>query len=390
MKSSIDSSPGSWLEIKPIGENPEAMTKYDVDWARHLMMKNPISRPLGTLHNLGNSCFINAVLQCLVYTPGFEYFTKNMPNLIYELNSEKACYLYHFAELCRAMHTIPESAPHMFYGQISQISPLMRSGLQQDAHEFLLSLLNKFDDECLCPSQKTQNEATTPIRSFFAGKMKETTTCTQCRHEHKTVSSFFDINLPLTSDSISGCLENYMMSQEVASFECEKCKNKCTATKKQQLIDLPNVLILSLIRFQSNGKKMDDKITIDDELNLRLFNAYRRTAAYKLYGMICHEGRAIDLGHYYSLTRCGNSEWFQHNDSSITKIDKDLNELNLCPYILFYKRHDHLERMRLTITIECKKTVRTSNRKANFNTSSDEQQLSEASDGIPIAYSGSK
>ena len=59
---------------------------------------------------------------------------------------------------------------------------------------------------------------------------------------------------------------------------------------------------------------------------------------YKLFGLVVHEGRGLQWGHYKSYVQnfSGNS-WFCCNDESITRIPSE-SALSKQAYVLFYKK----------------------------------------------------
>ncbi|KAJ2337977.1 hypothetical protein GGF43_006985, partial [Coemansia sp. RSA 2618] len=97
-------------------------------------------RPVGPgLNNLGNTCFLNSVLQCLTYTP---------PLAEYMLAREHSdscragdnCVLCKFeAHVGRALSKRESASisPKAIVGRLKLVAKHMRIGRQEDAHEFL-------------------------------------------------------------------------------------------------------------------------------------------------------------------------------------------------------------------------------------------------------------
>ena len=108
------------------------------------------------MHNLGNTCYINSVLQCLVHVDLFsEYFARQ---LWMEEPKYKKINLINDKSLTNSLATIikalwgmrPYSIDtcHSFYSVISlQSNHYYNVKDQQDAHEFLMWFINKIHEE---------------------------------------------------------------------------------------------------------------------------------------------------------------------------------------------------------------------------------------------------
>ena len=312
---------------------------FSKEWAKELIDKNPIEEPFAGLHNLGNSCFLNSVLQCLAYTPGLEQFAKTLPNVIYENCSGKPCFLHHFAELCRAMRVMKDPAPHVFFANLNKVSPEMECGSQQDAHEYLFALINRFDDECSMTKGKALPTVDTPMHSFFGGTFQETKRCSKCNHVDTTSSKFLDITLPLDSDTIEGCFENFMALRNVGSnYICEHCKEAGNCCTKTEFEETPNILVVTMMRFTSTGVKIEKSVDFGLQMDLSRFAKPGVHAQYELFAVITHSGHQINRGHFTCFVKCNNGHWYSADDSKIVK-DTPQNVLESRPYVLFFKRN---------------------------------------------------
>ena len=70
---------------------PEDYFSYDK--AVSFFRQGITDKPPGGLINVGYNCYMNAAIQCLAYTPGFQQFCLSMPNIMYEKNKDGEYFL---------------------------------------------------------------------------------------------------------------------------------------------------------------------------------------------------------------------------------------------------------------------------------------------------------
>lgn len=137
--------------------------------------------------------------------------------------------------------------------------------------------------------------------------------------------------------SIYDCLDNYIKKeflQEGNEWFCSKCKEHKLASKKIDLYNLPNILIIHMKRFktkqgnlmgkyffQTNAQKIQTKVDYPlDNLDLTKYwiNKKQGTSAkYELIGVSAHYG-SISGGHYIAYAKNHlNSKWYEFNDSHV-------------------------------------------------------------------------
>lgn len=311
---------------------------FNEEWVNAIISQNPVSQPLAGLTNLGSSCFMNTVLQCLAYSPGLPFFAEHIPNVIYERNLGSTCFLHHFGELCKSMRTVKSVVPNIFFANIDKVGKGMRCGVQQDAHEYLFALLNTFDEECGKAFGKKHEKYDTAIHALFGGKLVEHKICKQCNIDTCTESRFLDITLPIDSDTIEGCFECYLAPTKYDDdYKCPNCNVHSDFDNAFIIDKTPHVLIITMMRFKSLGVKNEKPIDFGFDLDLSPFVSNNTHPYFELFGVINHHGHEISHGHFACFVKTTSGIWYQSDDSKIVKVTSN-TVLMSRPYMLFYKR----------------------------------------------------
>lgn len=132
------------------------------------------------LRNLGNTCYINATLQCLLSLPQFVNCFQQLKN----------GFSSNLISLFEQMLSNPGTTynPISFVNGFASKVPYFEKGSQQDAHEFLSFLIDILHDE----NPKI-------IEKLFYGKIISETKCAICGNLSKSEELFSSISLPISS-----------------------------------------------------------------------------------------------------------------------------------------------------------------------------------------------
>ena len=133
---------------------------------------------------------------------------------------------------------------------------------------------------------------------------------------------------------------------------CSKCKDHQQATKTLNIWRVPDVVIISLKRFEYRNAIHRDKLDVFvdfpiDGLDMSKYSLSSgedipdRSLLYDLYAVDNHFGR-MGFGHYTAFARdlspsAVDQEWYNFDDSRVSRMSKEDVHSNAA-YILFYRR----------------------------------------------------
>uniref|UniRef100_T1IK79 Ubiquitin carboxyl-terminal hydrolase n=1 Tax=Strigamia maritima TaxID=126957 RepID=T1IK79_STRMM len=351
------------------------------------------------LRNLGNTCFMNAVLQSLSNIQQFCCYFKQLPALDNKMakNGRSSVYLAKknnkekekdkddilIAEELRktliALWQGNKSAisPESLFSVVWKIVPRFRGYQQQDAHEFLRYVLDRLHVELLniLPFPHSSSPFIGPVGKstivsfIFGGMLQNEVKCLSCGTESKKHDPFLDLSLDIpyqfqiknskddagaTTSKLSDCLQSFTELEELADTElyyCSNCKKKQKSTKKFWIRRLPNVLCLHLKRFRWSNyyrTKLDNYVEFPVRgLNMTKFiltNMHETRGSctgsnlYDLAAVIVHHGSGAGSGHYTAYAT-HESRWYHFNDSTVT-LAEEVSVAKCKAYILFYIRRE--------------------------------------------------
>lgn len=332
------------------------------------------------LANLGNTCFMNSVLQILLIIPELndllndKSYRNKINNDIHSLLLiEWDCLR---EEMLKGIYEV--ISPNRFLAVIHHIANIKNIDIftgysQNDVQEFLLFVIDCFhlalkknikitisgvsqtkQDElaikCYTKIQQMYENDHSEIFNIFHG-----ISVTQIFNENGNLISdnpepFYSIDLPLPlldenkNPSLEECFKLYT-SDEILDGENmyfdETSNQKIVAKKNILFWSLPKILIIDIKRFNSRVMKLQQLLNFPlNNLNLSEYiigynpNQY----TYDLIGVCNHSG-GVSGGHYTSFVR-DNNNWYLCNDTQVIQID-DLQQI-ITPkaYCLFYKKRD--------------------------------------------------
>ena len=309
--------------------------------------------------NLGNTCYLNSVLQCIVYNSDFIQFILKSNNNIGIIEYLSSILPLIDLTLKEDQDQVCVVNTRKLISIIVSEKPWFNGFEQNDAHEFLSYLLDiliektkkvskalklKFDDECHTNWYEFLVKNNSQIARDYYGQSKTIITCCNCENKSTVYDQFSSINLvvPLSKEPVKlvELIKQYLTKEKHTDdnnlYKCDKCNLKSYYTKKNVLWKLPCVFIIVLKRYTHNGINKINTIVNIPTKNLSIEDMFlKKKVIYKLTGVVNHYGLQIG-GHYNSNINL-NDQWVNIDDTIVTKIKKeDLDCKN--SYILFYTK----------------------------------------------------
>lgn len=196
---------------------------------------------------------------------------------------------------------------------------------QEDAEDFVRTLILELKVEF---SKMFTDNA---IKDIFLCQMQEFTVCSACNNTSsaKNLTDLYVLPVHINAKglnsegvvSLETALKNdTLASENLADYTCNNisCQMRGVCIKHKNIVKLPSVLILQLVRFRTDTRKRQNgevlfhqwKVTdtvrfnIDLEINVQRTEVnHMDTVNFELRGVVVHEGPAIHNGHYKAYVK---------------------------------------------------------------------------------------
>lgn len=249
-----------------------------------------------------------------------------------------------------------------------------RPGRQEDAHEFLVHLLDAMNDGELRGAGINQHtrgwrdrlpiarlDETTFVHRIFGGYLRSQVKCTKCGYCSNTYDPFLDISLEVSKkscQSLSDAFQDYTRKEILDSankWKCPKCNKLICAQKQLTIFRPPLSLCVQLKRFTfsglhgfssglngrfGSGKKITRSIKFPSTMDLSLSD--ERSCPYVLTGVLIHVGGSASSGHYTACVKNPSGDnWFHMDDSYVETVsERHVLQQTEGAYLLFYSRRE--------------------------------------------------
>ena len=333
------------------------------------------------LANLGQTCYLNAVMQSIRYCPELvDYFINGHHTAHLKMDRISAPVVVETADVVKSMWTADvkfraSMAPRGFISAISRAGRdrefSIQIGEQADAGEFLQFLLESLHygvarsvqmdivgnaksslDELHIKSldswRQFHKKEYSPIVENFYGQTLSTVTCKRCSTKTNTFEPWAMLKVPVSKgkQTLNDCITVFLEPEQIPDFKCSKCGTDTSgpAVKEHTISRLPTNIIIQLKRFTNNSHKISSPVSINLEATnmsqwLSFPGVSRNTnPVFTTYAVVEHHGSSRG-GHYINYSRHGD-KWLCYDDTNITPVEQD-QVINDDTYILFLTNKPH-------------------------------------------------
>lgn len=339
------------------------------------------------LVNLGNTCCVNTLLQCILHsTPICTFILKNfeaspelamgsMPLISYELGTI-------LTQLTQNHETL---IPKRFIYILQYLaSSSIDIGSQIDIGELWCWIVDKIHRELRVGNGEGHTNEGWSLKAFnildvssfneralrawsefhkgdciswmkcTEGLLVSQIVCSKCKHVYHNHEPHLSIELDLVggdiaSDGIhlSQCFGKYLDTETIngnlkQEWKCDHCKSYAEANKLVRFWKTPKVLTLTLKRFEhSDARSRKNNVKVIIPLDFKLLpgtDLVGDTKSYKLCAVANHYG-SLNGGHYNAMCRT-NDIWWEIDDAIVRKINVNSSITSSAAYMLFYELSD--------------------------------------------------
>ncbi|KFQ51026.1 Ubiquitin carboxyl-terminal hydrolase 42, partial [Pelecanus crispus] len=304
------------------------------------------------LYNLGNTCFLNSILQYLTYAPP-------LANYLLSREHSQSCHQQGFCMMCimethvnKVLHSSisviqPSAVINVFTLKSFQV-PLQVS-FPSCRIELLAASFVGIGEHFEPTSSyaillDVSSQATTIVHHIFGGFLRSRVVCLSCKAVSDSYEAFLDVPLDIKVASfVTAALEVFVKPEQLDGencFKCSKCDKMVAASKRFTVHHAPKVLTSCLKRFEDfTSRKISKVVEYPEYLDLRPYVS--QTAGelplYALYAVLVHSGGSCYEGHYFCYTNASNGLWYKMDDMAVggCGINRALRQQ---AYLLFYFR----------------------------------------------------
>jgi ubiquitin C-terminal hydrolase len=352
------------------------------------------NKGLTGLANLGNTCFINALIQIISHTYELNELldAKDYKNKLNDAPDSKLLVSWDELRLLMWSENCTIS-PGAFIHDIRKISKQKNNSMfasmsQNDMPEFLTFLFDIFHNAlkrkvsmtvdgrpknkrdkmaklCFEMIKKTYTASYSEIFKIFYGIQVSTLLPENPKDQFDYLSirpePFMIISLPIPrnkSSSTSNSNECVTL-MECFDLNCEKeflhgenawfnedLGKKQNVFKRLVYWSLPDIMILDIKRFEYSPETFSYvknqtaiRIPVENVDFSKYVEGYNKESyVYDLYGICNHHGDE-NFGHYTSTVKTANSKWYNFNDTNVKEVSIPKTEIvGNTPYCLFYRK----------------------------------------------------
>ena len=327
------------------------------------------------LRNLGNTCFMNTIIQCLSNSIPFLKYTLE-GKYVSDINDDKIT-----SNLAHQWKTMLQNlwyknavfSPNQFLASVQELAkkkdyPEFTGLRQSDSQEFLQFFLESLHDSLSREVNMTITgdpkndfdklaiEAYKSFKQFFKNDYSEIIKIfygqflsTNKRiekgkpHLSRNYDPFNILSLEIVNEQgteltdLKTCLDHFTKLEVLDE----------NLTRQIKFWSLPDILIIMFKRFKESDNILVGNSKLDTLVNYPLnnldlseyVNGYNSSNyVYDLFGIANHDGNG-DYGHYWAYIKNNDNNWYKYNDAVVSTC-KESDIVSSSAYCLFYKRKE--------------------------------------------------
>ncbi|KAM4625208.1 ubiquitin carboxyl-terminal hydrolase 40 [Polymixia lowei] len=326
---------------------------------------------LSGIKNQGGTCYLNSLLQTLLFTPEFR-------EELFRLGPEELGRLEDKDIPEAKVRVIPLELQRLFARlllvdqQSASTADLTDSfgwNNSEETNQHDVQELNRILFSALEHSL-VGTSGSTLIHRLYHGTTVNSIVCKECGNVSQRQEDFLDLTVCVCGVcSLEGALWDMFMAEELFEgsnlYRCAQCDRLVTAAKSTKLRKLPPFMTMSLLRFSFDFAKCEryketGRYTFPLTINLRPFceqtDGDDSEYSYELFSVIIHKGGCYG-GHYHVYIRDIDQlgQWEPPEEDSKPKTQKKVKEVNVCETEL--EEDDPLSVLTAIIAQETSKSV---------------------------------
>jgi ubiquitin carboxyl-terminal hydrolase 8 len=331
------------------------------------------------LVNIGNTCYVNAFIHIMNYTPLIcDIMTKKRNNNHIRNNTPESIVVFEWLNLKDIMFNKSGTvSPNRFIHKLHQSAiiknrELFSGWMQNDMVEFVHffiecmheSILRKVDInisgicenstdilavECYKMLKNTYTKEYSEIMNMYYGIYVSTIETYNSKNpilESMKPEMYMTLDLPIPENAtnIMDCIDEFcrpeILEGDNAWFNDKTGKYE-TAVKQIVFWDFPPILIITFKRFSPCGTyKNNANISCpvnEFDLSSHVVGYKSNIYKYTLFGVCNHMG-TVSYGHYTSSVKTHDNTWINFDDESVNIIECTEDIITPYAYCVFYRR----------------------------------------------------